>query len=348
MQRKIYVTSIDELLDERPDFNCIIDVRSPAEFLEDHISGAINCPVLNNEERNQVGTIYKQVNPFTARKHGASIVSRNISQHIEQFSCHEKDWRPLLYCWRGGQRSRSLGLVMQEIGWPVALLDGGYKAYRRKVQTSLETLLERLNLIVLSGPTGCGKTEILARLEEQGQQVVDLEGLAQHRGSILGQDPNQPQPSQKFFESLLYDTLSRLDLKRPIWMESESSKIGDIHLPKSLCQGLMRSTAIALRCERSKRAQYLLNYYSHLTKNQLQTQNLIKRLEFRHGKKQIGTWLELIKNDHWIDLSASLLELHYDPAYERSQQRFNVKYHYSLAEPGRLPSNLTAQDFFKG
>ena len=347
MQRKIHITSIDELLDERPHFNCVIDVRSPAEFLEDHISGAINCPVLNNEERNQVGIIYNKVNPFTARKRGAALVSRNIAKHIEQLSCHEKDWRPLLYCWRGGQRSRSMGLVMQEIGWPVALLDGGYKAYRRKVQTSLEILLERLHLIVLSGPTGCGKTEILARLEEQGQQVVDLEGLAQHRGSILGQDPNQPQPSQKFFESLLYDTLCRLDLKRPIWIESESSKIGDIHLPKALSQGLMRAKAIGLACDRSKRAQYLLDDYRHLTKNQLQTQNLIERLEFRHGKKQIEIWLELIEHDRWLDLSASLLGVHYDPAYERSQQRFNIKYNYSLAEPGRLPDSLNVEEFLK-
>ena len=336
MQRKIQVTGISEFLVSQDGFDCVIDVRSPSEYAEDHLPGAINLPVLNDDERAEVGTIYKQIDPFTARKRGATLTSRNIATHIEALSQHPKDWRPVVYCWRGGQRSGSMALVMHEIGWPVTLVQGGYKAYRRHVQEQLDLLLPQLNLLVLAGPTGCGKTHLLHHLRARGHQVLDLEGLASHRGSLLGQEPGIPQPSQKLFESRLYHVLSDLDLTKPVFVESESSKIGEIHIPKQLFQDLITSKAIALTCDRSKRAQYLIEKYWHLTESPDDTLKLIKRLEFRHGKEQIVRWANLIAAHCWRELAESLLEVHYDPSYERSQKRFQQSVQHELLQPGHL------------
>ena len=337
MQRKIQVTEIAELLSQPDGYDSIIDVRSPSEFHEDHIPGAINLPVLNDQERAEVGTIYKQVDHFTARKRGAVLTSQNIAQHIFTLSDHGKDWKPLIYCWRGGQRSGSLALVMHEIGWGVTLLQGGYKTYRRHVQQELDRLLPRLRLIVVAGPTGCGKTDLLHQLRGQGRQVLDLENLANHRGSLLGREPGICQPSQKWFESSLYRELCQMDLEQPIYVESESSKIGELHLPTALFKNLITSSAIALSCERSQRAQYLVQRYRHLTQSIEDTTKLVERLAFRHGKQQITEWITFIHDHNWLALANSLLEHHYDPAYERSQNRLQIRVQYELMSPGRLP-----------
>jgi tRNA 2-selenouridine synthase len=347
MQRKIQVTSIFEFLRSQDGFDCVIDVRSPSEYADDRIPGAINLPVLDDDERAEVGTIYKQVDPFTARKRGATLTSRNIATHIEALSHHPKEWRPIVYCWRGGQRSGSMALVMHEIGWPVTLVQGGYKAYRRHVQEQLDTLLPLLNLVVIAGPTGCGKTDLLHQLRERGHQVIDLEGLASHRGSLLGQEPNTHQPSQKLFESRLYDTLARLDLHKPIFVESESSKIGEIHLPNALFQNLITSRAIALNCDRSKRAHYLVEKYWHLTQSSDHTIELIRRLGFRHGKTQITEWIDLINKGRWFDLAESLLASHYDPSYERSQKRLTESAQCRLVQPG-IPESMVVFDELAG
>ena len=347
MQRKIQVTDISDFLASRDSYDCLIDVRSPSEFSDDHITGAINLPVLDNDERAEVGTIYKQVDPFTARKRGATLTSQNIAKHIETLSGHPKDWRPVVYCWRGGQRSGSMALVMHEIGWPVTLLQGGYKSYRRHVQEKLNRLLPEIHLIVLAGPTGCGKTDLLSQLRQRGHQVLDLEALASHRGSILGQEPGHPQPSQKLFDSRLFDALTRLDLNKPIFVESESSKIGEIHLPKALFENLISSKAVALTCDRSKRARYLVEQYDHLTETSDNTLALIHRLEFRHGKKQMAQWSELVNDQRWLELADSLLEFHYDPAYERSQKRLKESVQCELERPGR-PVSMALFDELAG
>jgi len=340
MQRKIQTANISQLLTSKNSFDCIIDVRSPSEFNEDHIPGAINCPVLDDSERVEVGTTYKQIDPFTARKRGAVLTSQNISHHISTFADHPKEWTPLVYCWRGGQRSGSMALVMHEIGWPVNLLQGGYKAFRRQVQTDLEEHLPRLNLIVLTGPTGCGKTDVLGTLRHDGHQILDLEHLANHRGSILGQDPSSDQPPQKLFESRLHHALLQLDLARPIFVESESSKIGELHLPKSLFANIMQSPTVTLSCPRRQRAAYLVEQYAHLTESTDQTIELIQRLKFRHGHQRINAWCQLIKDGQWLDLADSLLEHHYDPAYARSQKRLQPGSHHSLENPGKLESDV--------
>jgi tRNA 2-selenouridine synthase len=251
-------------------------------------------------------------------------------------SDHGRDWKPLIYCWRGGQRSGSLALVMREIGWDVTLLEGGYKTYRRYVQQVLDQMAPRLRFIVVAGPTGCGKTDLLHQLQSQGRQVLDLESLANHRGSLLGREPGVCQPSQKWFESSLYFELCQFDLGKPIYVESESSKIGEIHLPTALFKNLITSSAIVLSCDRSQRAQYLVQRYRHLTQSSEDTTKLVERLAFRHGKQQIEEWVAYITNHNWLALATSLLEHHYDPAYARSQTRLRVTEHCELLCPGKL------------
>jgi tRNA 2-selenouridine synthase len=193
---------------DTPRFGVVIDVRSPSEFAEDHIPGAINLPVLNDEERTRVGTIYKQLNPFEARKVGGALVSRNIARHLEDhFADQPKEYRPLLYCWRGGQRSGSFALVLSQIGFRVAVLSGGYKTYRGEVLDGLRELPTRFEFRILAGATGNGKTALLRAIAAAGGQILDLESLASHRGSLLGRELGSPQPSQKWFESQLHARL---------------------------------------------------------------------------------------------------------------------------------------------
>ncbi|HEX5277241.1 MAG TPA: tRNA 2-selenouridine(34) synthase MnmH, partial [Fluviicoccus sp.] len=222
-------------LAQRLEFDEVIDVRSPAEFAEDHLPGAINCPVLDDAERVRVGTIYKQVSPFEARKVGGALVARNIARHLEEkFHDRPKSWRPLVYCWRGGQRSGAMTLVLQQVGWAARQLEGGYKGYRREVLQRLETEPGRFRYRVLNGPTGSGKTALLHALSAQGGQVLDLEGLARHKGSVLGVLPGESQPSQKAFESALAARLADFDMSRPVFVEAESKTVGNLRVPPAL------------------------------------------------------------------------------------------------------------------
>src|SRR6185503_9639364 len=217
------------------DFDAIIDARTPSEFDEDHIPGAISAPVLYDAERAEVGTLYKRISPFEAKKVGGALVAKNVARHIEN---HWKDkprsWRPLVYCWRGGKRSGAMAHILREIGWDAQTLPGGYRAYRRWVVQELETKPLDFQYRVVHGPTGSGKSRLLGALAEAGGQVLDLEGLAAHRGSVLGGLPDRPQPSQKMFESLLLKELSLLDATRPVYVEGESKKIGQLQVPEAL------------------------------------------------------------------------------------------------------------------
>ena len=213
-------------------FDAIIDVRSPAEFAEDHIPGAISAPVLDDEERAKVGTLYKQVSAFDAKKLGAALLAKNFARHVENlFKDKEQTWRPLVYCWRGGKRSGAAAHILREIGWNADTLEGGYKAYRRWVVQQLEEIPQQLEWRVIHGPTGSGKSRLLSALKAAGAQVLDLEDLAAHRGSVLGNLPGRPQPSQKMFESLLLQKISSLQLEKPVYVEGESKKIGQLQVP---------------------------------------------------------------------------------------------------------------------
>ncbi len=303
----------------------IIDVRSPSEFAQDHIPGAINLPVLDDAERAEVGTIYKQVCPFTARKTGAALVTKNISQHlIEHFASKDKNYRPLVYCWRGGQRSNSMAVVLTQIGWQVTVLQGGYKTYRAYVRDQLQQLPEQFTYQLLSGLTGSGKTYILRQLSQRGVQVLDLEGLANHRGSLLGEaweGKPSPQPEQKYFESLLLHQMQSFDCNAPVWVEAESNKIGQVYLPQSLWQKIKQASCVEIQLPYSARVQLLLQQYPHLITHPDVLKAKLQALKSRYGRQKLNQWYQLIDTGQWENLVKDLLESHYDPTYTQSMRR---------------------------
>jgi tRNA 2-selenouridine synthase len=306
-------------LSQLDQFDEIIDVRTPAEFAEDHIPGAVNCPVLSNEERVTVGTLYKQVSPFEARKVGAALIAKNIAHHLEtRFHDYPKSWRPLVYCWRGGQRSGAMSIILAQVGWAAHKLEGGYKAYRRDVLERLETLPQGFTFRVICGPTGSGKSHLLNALAENGHQVLDLEMLAKHRGSVLGRLPEQPQPSQKWFDSALLQTLQGLDPSRPVFVEAESSKIGLVTLPPALTAAMHASACLLVETPLATRVAGLLEDYRHYIENPELFIEHLKPLYRFHGAKQLERWGSLIHAGDFATMVGELLTLHYDPSYFRA------------------------------
>lgn len=307
------------------DFDTTIDVRSPAEFAEDHLPGAINLPVLNNAERAEVGTIYVQQSPFLARKLGAALVFRNAAGHIErELSHHEGGWKPLVYCWRGGQRSGSFTWMLQQIGWRAEVVEGGYRTYRRLVKAYLYDDPLPHRLVALDGYTGTAKTEILARLQSRGVQVLDLEGLANHRGSLLGEQPGG-QPSQKAFESALAGALCKLDPARPVVVEAESSKIGSLILPPTLWTALCTAPRIQISAPIEARTRYLVRAYDDILSDGDRLRDRLSPLRFHRGHAVVDGWLALIGADDKPALTRALMEQHYDPAYDKSRRAQEVE-----------------------
>ncbi|MES2013482.1 MAG: tRNA 2-selenouridine(34) synthase MnmH [Pseudomonadota bacterium] len=300
-------------------FDDILDVRSPAEYTDDHIPGAMSVPVLNNEERARIGTLYTQVSPFEAKKLGAALIARNIAQHLEEkFSDRPKSWRPLVYCWRGGMRSGAMAHILAQVGWHTAQLAGGYKNYRRHVITSLETLPKQFDFRVISGGTGSGKSHLLHALAAQGAQVLDLEELAQHRGSLLGRLPNQPQPSQKTFETRLWDGLRTFAADRPVYIEAESRKVGVLSLPTMLVERMRASPCVRVEVPHEARVKFLMEDYAHFLNNPTLLIECLSLLVELHGHEVISRWCELAQKGEWELLVGELLTQHYDPAYKRS------------------------------
>ncbi|WP_171240042.1 tRNA 2-selenouridine(34) synthase MnmH [Ruegeria sp. HKCCA5491] len=301
-------------------FDTVIDVRSPAEFAEDHLPGAINLPVLDNEERARVGTIYVQQSPFLARKLGAALVFRNAANHIERsLSHHVGGWKPLVYCWRGGQRSGSFTWMLQQIGWRAEVVEGGYRTYRRLVNHYLYDDPLPHRLIALDGYTGTAKTELLAKLGACGVQVLDLEGLANHRGSLLGEMPGG-QPSQKAFESALAASLCLLDPARPVVVEAESSKIGSLILPPTIWSALRNAPRIQIAAPIEARSAYLVSAYDDVLSDSDRLRDRLSPLRFHRGHDIVDGWLSLIDAGDKKALTRALMEQHYDPAYAKSSR----------------------------
>ena len=313
--RKIQLANVAQLFD----YDDIIDVRSPAEYLTDHVPGAISAPVLNNEERARIGTLYKQVSPFEAQRQGAALIARNIAFHLEtQFHERPREWKPLIYCWRGGQRSGAMAHIFAQVGWRVGQLQGGYKTYRRHVISELEIQAAQLQFLVVCGATGSGKSRLLQALHAQSAQVLDLEKLAQHRGSLLGNLPDQAQPAQKMFESRIWNTLRSFDARHPVFVEAESRKIGALAIPTTLLEHIRQAECIAIEADMPARVKLLMEDYAHfLNDAALLTRTLSPLLEL-HGHKTLEQWHEMAQQSEWPALVADLLSRHYDPAYLRS------------------------------
>jgi tRNA 2-selenouridine synthase len=311
-----------EILPQLESFDAILDVRSPAEYAEDHIPGAINCPVLDNEERARVGTLYKQAGSFDAKKVGAAIVARNIARHIdEQFQDKPRDWKPLVYCWRGGNRSGAMAHILAKIGWPAVQLEGGYKAYRANVNAELLEMPARFSFKVICGTTGCGKSRLLQSLAAQGAQVLDLEQLAHHRGSVLGNLPREPQPAQKAFESAIWHTLRGFRSDTPVFVESESKKVGNLRVPDALMEKMRASPCVSLQSTHANRIKLLMEDYAHFVADPAALNAQLDCLLQLHGREKIGRWQAMALAGRMEELVSELLTEHYDPAYLRSIER---------------------------
>jgi tRNA 2-selenouridine synthase len=314
--------SCAEALADLDAFDSIIDVRSPSEFALDHLPGAVNCPVLDDDERARVGTLHKLDSAFAAKRHGAALVARNIARHLEQaFADKPRQWRPLVYCWRGGQRSGAMVHVLAAIGWPARQLDGGYRAFRRQVIAELEELPRRLRLRIICGPTGSGKSRLLRQLAKCGAQVLDLEEIACHRGSVLGALPQAPQPSQKHFETQLWSALRSFDPGRPVFAESESRKVGQLRLPDALIGHMRDSECVHLQLPTDARVRLLRDEYAHFEADGAALMRQLDCLVALHGHERVDAWKGLAAAQRWDEMVRRLLEEHYDPAYHRSINR---------------------------
>ena len=324
----------DQALAQLGRFGTIVDARSEGEFAIDHLPGAVNWPSLHDAERVEVGTLYRQVNPFEARKRGAALVARNIAAHIEQHCMDKpKGWQPLLYCWRGGQRSGALALVLGQIGFRVHLIEGGYKAFRAAMLADLSTQVVRLSWRVICGPTGSGKTRLLHALARAGAQVLDLEALARHRASVLGLIPGVAQPSQKHFEMTVWDSLRALDATRPVYVEAESKKVGNVTLPEPLVAAMRAGACLRVDLSPDERVALLLEDYPFFVSNPAFFGERLDTLVNLRGRAVIEGWKAQIAAGHTEAVVRELLEKHYDPGYATSTRRNFSQFEQAQAVP---------------
>ncbi len=314
--------SAADVLHRLSDYDAIIDARSPGEFALDHLPGAQNWPSLTNEQRVEVGTLYKQVGSFDAKKLGAAYVAQNAAQHIlTHVQDKPKGWRPLLYCWRGGNRSGAQATILAAIGLRVGLIEGGYKAFRAAMVADLPLQVSRLSFRVVAGPTGVGKTHILHALAAQGHQVLDLEALANHRSSVLGLAPGEQQPSQKHFEMKLWQALCALDAKRPVYVESESKRVGNVTVPESLIVAMRASPVWRIDMALDARVRLLMRDYAHFVDEQDLFTSRLDSLVALLGHQVIDAWKAAVAAGHIDEVVQELLERHYDPRYFESMAR---------------------------
>ncbi|WP_029375468.1 tRNA 2-selenouridine(34) synthase MnmH [Oceanicola sp. S124] len=333
----IKLTSLSDLA--LLDFDEIIDVRAPAEFADDHLPGAISLPVLDDAERARVGTIYKQVSPFTARKVGAALVSRNAARHLEgPLADRDGSWRPLVYCWRGGQRSGSFAIILRQVGWRVETIEGGYKAFRGLVVDALYEQPFPAPMVLLDGNTGSAKTELLHLLKAGGVQVLDLEGLANHRGSLFG--AMGPQPQQRGFETAVAMELARLDPTRPVLVEAESSKVGNCRVPPALWTAMKSAPRIVLNAPLDQRAAYLTRAYGDVIADEARLHDTLDSLRPYLAGEQVDAWHAQARTGDFTALARSLMEVRYDPGYARHRARMDPARVSEIEAPSLAPEDL--------
>jgi tRNA 2-selenouridine synthase len=311
-----------DAIERLDDFSAIVDARSESEYALDRLPGAVNWPTLNEAERASVGAEYKQVSPFTARKRGAILAARNIAAHVERHVLElPREWSPLVYCWRGGQRSGSLGLVLGQIGFRVHVLEGGYRAFRKAVVEALDALPATLSFVVVGGVTGSGKSLLLRALAARGEQVLDLEALANHRGSVLGLAPGEAQPSQKAFDTAVWNALRRFDPARPVFVESESAKVGDLRVPPALLARMRAAPCVWLELPDDARVALLLREYDFFVRDVDAFCARLDALRVLRGHETVNAWQEAARGGRIESVVRDLLVMHYDPIYLQSIRR---------------------------
>jgi tRNA 2-selenouridine synthase len=317
--REPFKCPVEQTVNQLERFDEIIDVRAPIEFAQDHLPGAINLPVLTDQQRHDVGLAHKERGAFAGSLLGAPMVSNNIAHLLETVLANKpREWRPLIYCWRGGQRSAALATVLARVGWRTTLLEGGYQAFRRHVCDYFEKPLPPWRFIVLAGRTGTAKSLVLNHLARCGEQVLDLEALANHKGSVLGQIPDSPQPSQRQFETRLWHQLVHMDRARPIFVEAESKKVGVVHIPDQLMNLVRAAEPIFVRASLDWRADYLLQDYHYFTQDHDGLFRQLDCLTSLHSHEVITQWKSIAREPTWHQFVKTVLSAHYDPAYDRA------------------------------
>ena len=339
----VQVIPAAEAITRLADFSAVIDARSEAEYAEDRLPGALNWPTLNNDERHRIGTIYTQASPFEAKKRGAALAAANIARHIErELIGTPKGWQPLVYCWRGGKRSGSLALVLDQIGFRVWLIEGGYKAFRTAVLSDLPRQAARHRYRVVCGPTGSGKTRLLQALHGAGAQVLDLEELACHRSSVLGLVPGQAQPTQKRFDTLVWDKLRLFDPARPVYVESESKKVGNLAVPGALIVAMRSSPCLKLELPDDERVKLLLEDYAFFVSDPELFCERLDALVTLRGRDVVQGWQAQVRAGAVEPVVRELLLKHYDPGYAASIERNFGQYGqaWTVAPADRSPEAM--------
>ncbi|MBC7719359.1 MAG: tRNA 2-selenouridine(34) synthase MnmH [Chitinophagaceae bacterium] len=319
--------SAEEALVQLTQFSDIIDARSEGEYAEDHLPGAVNWPSLHDAERQLVGTQYKQISAFEAKKLGAALVAKNIAAHIErEVLAKPREWQPLVYCWRGGKRSGSLALILDQIGFNVTLVDGGYKAFRAALVDDLPQMAAQFDYRVVCGTTGSGKTRLLHALKSQGAQVLDLEGLANHRSSVLGVIPGMLQPTQKAYDRLIWAALKHFDTSRPVYIESESKKVGNVAIPEGLITAMRAAPCLQLDLPEAERVALLLEDYDFFVKDIEYFCDRLGALSQARGNDVVTGWQTRARSGDVASVVRELLVNHYDPVYLQSMKRNFAQY----------------------
>ena len=319
----------------------LFDVRTPAEFAKGHIPGALNLPLFSNEERAIVGTIYKQQSPELAILKGLEFAGKKMRWYVEEAQRLAAGKSVAVHCWRGGKRSESMGWLLGQAGFEVLTLQGGYKAYRRYAQDFLAK--HNVPLIVLGGYTGSGKTEVLHALAEAGEQVLDLEALAHHKGSAFGALGEAEQPSVEQFENDLFEAYAKLDHTRRIWLEDESKAIGRVYLPNGFWHHMCQAPIIQLNIPLEARIQHLVEVYASFPQEKLIAS--FQRIKKRLGGQHLNAAIEALERQDFAE-AAHIALVYYDKTYAHSLQRKSdvrvYPFQAAALEPGRIAQDLIA------
>jgi len=313
-------------------FGSIIDVRSPAEFTKGHIPGAVNIPIFNNLERAKVGTVYKQQSREEAIALGLEIVGPKMESFTKQARQQAQNGMLNVYCWRGGMRSEKMAWLFETVGLQTKVLQGGYKAYRHYLHEQFTNLK---HLVVLQGPTGSGKTLILQALEALGEQVLDLEGLAHHKGSAFGGLGETPQPTTQQFQNNILAAIAQFDFNRTVWVESESVTIGRVYLPETLWQQMNKARILTIEVPKKYRIEHIVEQYGLFSKEDLIDK--ISQLEQNMGGAKIKETIALVETGNLYE-AVDLLLAYYDNYYAYSAAK------YKLQKPIKVKLNSNNAD----
>jgi tRNA 2-selenouridine synthase len=300
---------IEQLWDYSTD-RILIDVRSPAEYKHAHIPNALSLPLFNDDERARVGTAYKQVSPENALLKGLEFVGPKMAGFVKKAIRWAPERKVIVHCWRGGKRSGSMAWLLKFAGFDVLTIEGGYKHYRNFVLQQFDN--QQVKIIILGGKTGSGKTAILKELEKQGEQIIDLEGIAHHKGSAFGWIGESEQPTTEQFENNLYDVLRKIDVTKRVWVENESHSVGSVYIPNGFWNQMKKAPLIHIEVPFEARVKHLVEGYTHTSKEDLvlSFQKISKKLGYDIVKKAI----EFVENGDYESAAAIALK-YYDKAY---------------------------------